>query len=205
MIYKIICNGEDWLSQIYTSDKNEIIIACDGGYDAICKLGLKCDYFFGDLDSLNYKGKIKGIKHISSPIKDETDLELALKFVINIYEENDEIIIYNATGGRLDHYTCVIRLLKIYKNYNIKIQDIKNKIYILKSNKEENIKEIEKTTYKYISFFNFEKNTIISLEGFKYDLCNYVMKDDDVLCVSNEIISKGVIKYNRNILVIESN
>ena len=45
--------------------------------------------------------------------------------------------------------------------------------------------------HKYISFFNFEKNTIISLDGFKYDLCNYVMKDDDVLCVSNEIISNA--------------
>ena len=68
-----------------------------------------------------------------------------------------------------------------------------------------NTKEITKDKYKYISFFNVYDDTIITLKGFKYNLSNYTMKRFDNLCLSNEIIKKGYVNVNKEIIAIEAN
>lgn len=201
MIYKIVCNGKNDLKLLYTKDKDEVIIACDGGYDSLNRLGINVDYFFGDMDSINENNVISKEKFIFNPIKDETDLEIAIKFVTDRCCCDDKIIVYNATGGRLDHYQIAIRLLKKYDKYNISIIDSNNIIYVYQ--KERNI--VLKNDYQYISVFNYISNTIISLKGFKYPLDNYLMKENDTMCVSNEILDEtGYIKTNNNLLIIQS-
>jgi len=207
MIYKIICAGENDFKDLYSHQMEEVIIAVDGGYKVLSDLHIKVDYFFGDCDSLSEKYKqhlIMNVKNYNlyKSEKDQTDLELALSFVFSKYKNNDEIIIYNATGNRLDHYEGAIRLLKKYKDYNICII---NKNNIIKVYNECSCIVFKKDDYKYISFFNIYPNTVLTLRGFKYPLENYLMDENDYLCISNQILDTGEVETNKSILVIKSN
>lgn len=202
MIYKLVCAGENSFEKLYQKDNNEIIIAVDGGYKVLEKNNLKINYYFGDFDSLETKD-IKCDHIFEYPtIKDKGDLELTIEYLIynlNV-SEKDEIYIYNATGGRLDHYYAILNCLKKYNNYKIYIIDDNNKIYI-----NNGLFNILKSNYKFVSFFSIEENTILSINGCKYNIENYLLKMDDNLCLSNEIIDVCEINTNKNILIIESN
>lgn len=202
MIYKIVCNGKNDLPLLYKKDENEVIIACDGGYNVLKKMGVEIDYFFGDMDSINGNELDCKEKFIFNPIKDETDLEISIKFVISKCNIDDEIVIYNATGGRLDHYQIAVLLLEKYDKYNIKIVDENNMIYVFKCQLSNCVL---KNDYRYLSIFNYYANTVITLKGFKYPLDKYLMNDFDTLCVSNEILDdKGYIESNNNLLIVQS-
>ena len=201
MIYKLVCAGVDNFKELYQKDNDEIIIAIDGGYQTLINNDLFIDYYFGDFDSLKNKDiECNNIFEYPS-IKDKGDLELCLDYLIYNFKinANDKILIYNATGGRLDHYYAVLNCLKKYSKYNINVLDDKNNIYVKGGNFE-----ILKTKYKYISFFSIEENTVISINGCKYNINNYKLDVNDNLCLSNEIEEKCNIKVNKNILIIES-
>ena len=199
MRYIIVCAGENHFDKLYEHNVNDFIISVDGGYEYLNKLNLIPDIHLGDNDSSenkNYVVKKEVIKY--NPIKDDSDLALAINYILN-NSNKEEVIVYNATGNRLDHYEANIRLLLKHPDINIKIIDDKNLIYVI--NKDT---FIFKSDYKYISFFNYESYTIISVDGFKYNLDNYKMKKHDNFCLSNEIITKGIVKVTKPILCVES-
>ena len=201
MIYKLVCAGNDSFSSLYKKDQNEIIIAVDGGYDILMKNNIKPYYFFGDKDSLINKDiESKNVYEYNS-IKDDSDFDLVIKFLINELKikESDYIYVYNATGGRLDHYQAIINSLVNYSSYKIIINDLNNKIYM-----SDYSMIVNKNDYKYISFFSFDDDTIISLSGMKYNIENYNLKNRDNLCLSNEIIDEGRIIANKKVLVFQS-
>lgn len=206
MIYKIICAGVNSLKEAYKKEENEFIIAVDGGYTFARELNLNVSYFVGDLDSLpiNEKKEIEKIEHnIYKSEKDETDFELALNYVLNKYQEHDRVIVYNATGGRLDHYEGALRLIKKHYKYNIILKDNVNEIFVLDFWKNNSYK-LQKDEYQYISFFNIYENTRITLKGFKYELDDYLMFFNDYLCISNEILEEGEVISNKNLIVVKS-
>lgn len=202
MIYKLVCAGDNCFDELYKKDNQEIIIAIDGGYKPLIENNIKIDYFFGDYDSLNHKNVICENKFEYSSIKDLSDFDLALDYLINELKINKEdlVYVYNATGGRLDHYYAILNSLKNYKEYSVYLIDKNNKIYY----KSDSFK-IKKNSYKYISFFSVNDETIISIKGCKYNIDNYNLKIQDNLCLSNEIIDECVVDTNKSILVIESN
>lgn len=197
MIIKIVGAGEDHFSELYKPDDNEYLIGVDGGIKVLQDNNLKINLAVGDFDSFTSK-KIPAKKVITlEKIKDQSDLAVSIEQAIAI--DHEKIIIYNVTGKRLDHfYGAILELFKFPK-HNIEIQNLHNKIY---AKQGEFI--ITKSSYKYVSFFAFEE-TKITLEGFKYPLSNYLLTPYDPLCLSNEIITnQGIVKTNKNILVIES-
>ena len=201
MIYKLVCAGNDSFSSLYKQDQGEIIIAVDGGYDILKKNNIKVNYFFGDKDSLLNKNIDSEKIYEYNSIKDDSDFDLVIKFLINEIKitENDYIYVYNATGGRLDHNQAIINSLVNYSDYKIIINDLNNKIYMSDYNMK-----VNKNDYKYISFFSYDDDTIISLSGMKYNIENYNFKKRDNLCLSNEIISEGSIITNKKVLVFQS-
>jgi len=202
MIYKLVCAGDNHFNKIYQKDENEIIIAIDGGYKILNENNIKIDYFFGDFDSLGIT-EINCITKFEYPVKkDKGDFELTIDYLINNLNitKDDQVFVYNATGGRLDHYYSILNVIRKFNNYNIYILDKSNKIYFKKG-----IINIKKSDYKYISFFSFHNETIINIKGCKYNIENYNLKIDDNLCLSNEIIEECEIKTNNYILIIESN
>lgn len=201
MIIKIVCAGENHFPSLYKKEKDEFIIAVDGGLECLAKNKIVSDIAIGDFDSCvldDYKDYYKEIITFNSR-KDESDLELAIRYATKI--KNEKIIIYNATGKRLDHFYASILLLSNYSEYNIEIVDEYNKITVINKSKEFN-----KTTYKYISFFALEAGVNISLEGFSYEINNYHLQVNDPLCLSNEIKTTGKVTINnKKVLVIEAN
>lgn len=196
MIVKIVGASVDSFSKLYRKDENEYIIGCDGGINVLNHCKIAYDVAIGDFDSAlidNVAREVETIKF--KPEKDESDLELALRHaqVLN----PDRIEIYNVTGNRLDHFYAALNLIKQNPGKVI-MYDSNNEIFSSNSN------EFLKDDYKYISFFSIYSDTVISLEGFKYNLNNYNLSLMDSLCLSNEIISVGKMSTNHPVLVIKS-
>jgi thiamine pyrophosphokinase len=114
----IIANG-----QIHDGDlprslaaPTDLVICADGGADNALALGLQPQAVIGDLDSLDESLRSRLEKEhcqfITHPArKDETDLELALRYVID--QGVDEILILGALGGRVDQTLANVLLLAL--------------------------------------------------------------------------------------------
>ena len=88
-------------------------IAADGGTRHLFRLGLPPDVVIGDMDSLSFEmltwlaeAESEMIRY--DPVKDETDLELALLYAQKFGEE---ILLFGVLGGRLDQMLANILLL----------------------------------------------------------------------------------------------
>lgn len=209
--YILVAAGEDTFTAIYQKNKfireSDYVIAVDGGLKVLEKNNIKPSIFIGDNDSnIN---NVDYPKLLYKSEKDESDFELAISYVINsnsseykdsLDYKDVEILVYNATGRRLDHFISTIRTIVKNEDLNIKIIDDRNIIYLIKE--RETI--LEDANYKYISFFNLYDDTIITLKGFKYDLDNYKMDRYCNLCLSNQIVKEGKIFCNKPIIVIRS-
>jgi thiamine pyrophosphokinase len=93
----------------------ELIIAVDGGADAMARAGLTPSLLIGDLDSITPATfadlESRGVELIRlETAKDETDTEAALRLAIE--RGATEITVFNALGGpRLDHLLGNLLLL----------------------------------------------------------------------------------------------
>jgi len=93
---------------------DDVLIAADGGVHHCRTLGLWPSVVIGDLDSLSNSDQealvAHGIQIIAYPRdKDQTDLELALNYAIQIGVE--EIVLFGMIGGRLDQTLANLLLL----------------------------------------------------------------------------------------------
>lgn len=174
------------------------VIGVDKGALLLIRNNIKCDEAIGDFDSV-CQDDLELIKKntkvtVLNMEKDDTDTFVSIK---RAYEISDDVTILGGIEGRrIEHFIANLNLLSKYDNLKL----IDDNSYIFKLNTSTNLKKDE---YKYISFFALE-DSIISLEGFKYNLCNYNLKVFDSLCVSNEIQNLAKISLNGKILVIKS-
>ncbi|MDD3171214.1 MAG: thiamine diphosphokinase [Bacilli bacterium] len=199
MIVKIVCAGFNSFKNLYKKEKDEYIVAVDGGIIATSSLNLIANIAIGDFDSsdierygFSYEQKISFPKE-----KNASDLELAVDYISDM--GFDRIEIYNGSGNRLDHFLAIIRVMIKYSHLNIHLLDDINDIFIIeKSN------SLVKDEYKYVSFFATDDKTKITLKGFKYPLDGYILDIDDSICLSNEIIDIGIIETDKKIIAIKS-
>jgi thiamine pyrophosphokinase len=93
----------------------DLLIAVDGGADALARVDLTPDLLVGDLDSISMLGladlERRGVELLRlQTAKDETDTEVALRLAIQ--RGATEITVFNALGGpRLDHLVGNLLLL----------------------------------------------------------------------------------------------
>ncbi len=95
--------------------EGDLIIAANGGTLKALEAGLTPHLIIGDMDSLDPNlvdelagsGRVRLIPH--PPMKDETDLELAILYAVD--EGADEILLLAALGGRLDQTVANLLLL----------------------------------------------------------------------------------------------
>lgn len=192
MIIKIVCAGANDFLSLYTEDENEMLVGVDGGIYEILKLDKKVDMAVGDFDSCNIEEVVMLCNKIRvfPKEKDYGDLELAIMEVKDCNFERIEI--YNATGGRLDHYQATINILVKYFHLNIFVIDGRNKISVINQ-----AITLKKDEYKYISIFAIDEGLRITLNGFKFELNNYLLNRFENLGLSNEIIKEeGTIELN---------
>ncbi|WP_442599458.1 thiamine diphosphokinase [Neobacillus sp. D3-1R] len=208
MIINILAGGPvDHLPDLYEYDvENCIWVGVDKGVYTLLTRGIKPTYAFGDFDSISH-GELekveKEVKHLYKfiPEKDETDMELALNAALA--ENPDEIRIFGATGGRLDHFIANVQLLSkgIEKEYPISIIDKKNIMYLKPPGTYTLPKLLNKN---YISFLPFNQTIEkLSLEGFKYSLNDRNISIGSTLCISNELIADyGTYSFLSGILIV---
>lgn len=97
-------------------ETDDLLIAVDGGLRHLKSLGLTPDMLIGDLDSVTAgevaEAEAQGVEvRRYSVDKDETDLELALLAAVE--RGVDEILVFAALGGRLDHSLANLALLAL--------------------------------------------------------------------------------------------
>lgn len=163
-------------NKLYIPKFDDLIVGVDGGCKVITKYPI--DVAFGDFDSLDIKIEAKKIYRYS-PQKDETDLELAIE---TLKAEVDEFIIYNATGGRLDHFLANLKLLERYPDLNITIIDEYNTIKCI----NEGVYNIKKSKYKYFSLIPCT-NANVSITNALYEIEKKDVLATDVYTVSNQL------------------
>lgn len=94
----------------------DLIIAADGGGNALDRLGLLPQLVVGDLDSLRLatqeRFRAAGVTIVAySPAKDETDLELALLHAVRRGAQRIDVL--GALGGRWDQSLANVALLAL--------------------------------------------------------------------------------------------
>jgi len=127
-------HAEAWKRWASTAD---LIIGADGGAAQALAWGTAPHAVIGDMDSLPDEARAGlaagGCEFIIHPrAKDETDLELALSYVVD--RGFQEVIIVGALGGRLDHTLANVLLLALprFAAVQIRIVDDREEALIVR-------------------------------------------------------------------------
>ncbi len=175
-------------------------IGADKGALILSKQKINMIAAIGDFDSVEKQDLLLIQKYSDemiclNPIKNDSDSEAALKYALK--KGYDEISMYGAFGGRMDHSYYNIRLAFMYPNL-LTLYDTCNKVYALKKG----IYRIQKDDYPYISFFTDSKAKI-TLEGFEYPLDHYEMDQTTIFTLSNSILKEeAVLTIEEGILLV---
>jgi thiamine pyrophosphokinase len=209
MKIRIVAGGPNHLIpelKNYDTSSGDLWIGVDRGTFILLEKGIKPDYAFGDFDSVSAAEKEIILKsdivlNQYQSEKDQTDMELALQWAMD--QNPEEILLFGATGGRLDHEMMNIQLLyrTISSNTDVKVVDIKNEISLKLPGRY----TIEREgSYSYISFLAFQEEVKgITLKGFKYPLEKASFKMGSSLCISNELVNKsGTYSFDSGIILM---
>lgn len=156
----------------------DLIIASDRGSLFLKRWQITPDVAVGDFDSLKAsekKAALKGISDLrySQTVKDYTDSEQLFLTALVDYQV-DCLVVYGATGGRLDHFmvnifTFLKPKLRKYLN-KVEIIDKQNLLKLYGSGKH----KIEfKKGYQYIGFGNLEEVKNFTIRKARYELENF--------------------------------
>ncbi len=185
----------------------DCLIAVDKGTEFFLTSKFKPDYIVGDFDSVK-KGTVEKLQQkYDTPVqqhpavKDETDTELALMMAMDL--KADHIIIYGATGTRIDHVLGNIQLLKMAAQHKVKcyLVDLYNRISMITG---DTVLYKKQQYGDYISLIPFtEEVQDLTLKGFKYNLDRFLMKNGNARGVSNEIEEeKATISFTAGTLIL---
>lgn len=178
----------------------------DAGVKGLLKAGIDVERAYGDFDSVSAEDIENFKEHLTFDIvpgvKDYTDSELAL---LSLAEEGAESIdVYGALGGRKDHELMNIQLLahEDLRKLDIRLLNETNDIRLL----PQGVHTIEADNDKrYVSLIPLYDKTLLTLEGFKYDIQDTYVSIGRTLTVSNEFKEKTVtVKTDKDILMIKS-
>ena len=113
-------NADDFQKR-HAAGEFDFIIAVDGGFAHIEAIGVVPDMAVGDFDSLGYVPKCRRVSRF--PVKkNKSDMELALEKAVAW--DHDNLVIYGALGGRLDHTIANMQLFAKFSERDLYITAI---------------------------------------------------------------------------------
>ena len=189
-------NAPKNIKEIIDIEKDDFVIAIDGGFDLLLKQKIEIDLIIGDLDSIKNKNKLGKYEKLKlKSEKDETDTYVAVDYAYTL--GNKVYLIGGIQGDRIEHFLANINLFNKFPE--LMILDNNSKIYLLDQGKH----ILRKNGYH--SFFAYD-NSVISLDGFKYPLTKYELNKFDSLAISNEVVNLyGELTIHKGrVIVIES-
>ena len=202
----IFANGEFQTPiQPVEIQKEDLVIAADGGSRHCLSLDIKPAVLIGDLDSIDQEllkdWQKTGVEIIQHPEdKNETDLELAL--LLAQERGAKEILVYGAVGGRLDmtlgnlimlaHPRLIPQITLICGNEEVHLLHAKESLSL--SGKPGEI----------VSLIPMKPGTsIVSTNGLLYPLNNDALKFGYTRGISNQLVKKqATINLDFGLLVI---
>lgn len=195
-ICSIICGAPD--GEIPSGEVAGLVIAADRGLEYALSAGITPDIAVGDFDSARVSVPV-GVECIRvSPIKDDTDAELAAETAIA--RGCGELRFFCALGGRLDHTVANIQMLFGLMKRGIKaaLYGGGEKAYLLSG------ESAEVPKYDgYLSVFAYSGSAVVSEAGVKYPLDRHTLCDSFPLGVSNEVAAeKAVITVHEGTALI---
>ena len=185
-----------------------ILIAADGGARHLQRLDLTPDVLVGDLDSLDVESRRafigKGVELFIAPQeKDESDLELALKYAAENYQE--PILVLGTNGGRLDQTLSNMLLLSIPELSGLEVVFIEpyQRAWMV-----ENPTTIRGEPGDLVSLLPlWGEVQILSTDGLKWLLNNEWLRPGPARGVSNQLITNeaNVILSSGRLLCVHTN
>lgn len=184
--------------------EDDYLIGVDKGCNALFEYGLKPKIILGDFDSaslevISYYREL-GVNLIKfDSEKDYSDTDLAYRKATEIGAK--EILLFGATGTRMDHMLGNIGLLikSLNDKVHLEIIDTNNRIYLIdKSTK------IEGKSNGIISFHAAcDVVNNINIRGAKYKLTNYDMTLFEPRAICNEFIGEDIeITFDSGIIMV---
>ena len=169
-----------------TPKEGDYIIAADGGYRYLQKLGVYPDMVIGDFDSLLEKPKHSNLIELPAE-KDDTDMLYALR--IGLKKGYKIFYLYGGTGGRFEHTIANLQSLAFLSQHGavgfLFGQD--DVTTILQSPSV----CFESQADGYISLFSFSEHCSgVCIRGLKYELENASLCQTFPIGTSNEFIQK---------------
>jgi thiamine pyrophosphokinase len=204
----IVAGGSRSTEFLWQIRKKDLVIGVDYGAAWLLSQGVVPQVAIGDFDSVSKK-QLADIQSTipqvfaHAPEKDDTDLALAVEHAIA--QKPTKVVIWGATGSRMDHTWAAVQLLQNVVSHNIEgeIVDNFNKIYIVRR-----LRRIprESGLFPYLSVIPLTKRAIVSIKGCKYDVFRKTFVNGSTLGISNEILQTfATIEVHRgSVLVIQS-
>lgn len=174
MIYLCLGAPEAYIPPTFEKKEGDLVIGVDHGTMVWRDHGVKVDVAIGDFDSLSAEEKafLAQIELvITYPAeKDDTDTEAALKWILSQDYEED-ITIYGAFGGRLDHTISLLWLA-----YHPILEQVARRLTfvgeraLMKFYFPGTYQIKDERHWRYLSFILLTPISKLSLKGVKYEL-----------------------------------
>ena len=180
-------------------ENGDIVIAADGGYDALTSRSIACDLLIGDMDSI--RNAPKDVEILRVPVeKDETDTYLC--YLEGVRRGYENFVILGGVGGREDHtfanYSLLIGAIKQGKR--VKLVSEHFDIFAISNEKF----EIKNQKNHALSIFAFDSDADgVTIEGCKYEVQDVTLSPTFPLGVSNLITSDSAfVSVDRGTLLL---
>lgn len=171
---------EELVPRLQEGDK---LIAADGGYAALTRLGLTPHLVVGDFDSLGSLPNHPNV-HKLPCVKDDTDIGYAIKVGLN--EGYTRFILLGGIGGRLDHTIANLQLLEYLSSHGA-LGILAGGGYAATTTNTSFVFPAECSGYCSV-FCQSGAARGVTLEGLKYSLTDGELSANFPLGVSNEFL-----------------
>ena len=179
------------------------VVAVDRGLDALLSVGLSCDVYVGDVDTVSDEGRalvdaaedFEVERH--DPYKDYTDLALALDSVRRRWP-GAEVVATCATGGRPDMALTVLGLLAGYDDAPVWIAEDKVVARILHASESWAIEGAEGKTFSIIAI---APGTVVSEYGLEWELDHSPLGLLADTGISNVVRSTATIQVHQGVAI----
>ena len=185
-VCSIVGAGEN-KDNLHLIEKNDYIIASDGGYNYLKAINLTPNLLVGDFDSLsNIPSNVK-IEKLKVE-KDETDTFIC----VQEGQKNNcnEFKLFCCTGGRIDHTIANLQLIAwiAKQGYHGYLFDGEQIITAITSR---DVITFDKSALGTVSIFSHDSESRgVEIHGLKYTLSNGVLTNYFPLAVSNSFVGK---------------